>query len=186
MSEVLVIHPNDPTTEFLKYIYKDKNYDIVDNDIYSLPIFEMRIILKREIMAHDKILIMGHGTPYGLLNPSPKRQSLFIIDDSFAEELSKKEVVSIWCFSDQYFKRNLIYKNQFHSGMIISEVPEAFYTIGYSPLTKEQLLENMESFAKIVGECIEDTPEEMQKHILEKYNYKDEITQFNRKNILVF
>ena len=62
------------------------------------------------IEKHNKIILLGHGTPGGLLNP---RVGGYIVDDSFADILKEKEVVSIWCYSDMFFKGNNIFNNQF-------------------------------------------------------------------------
>jgi len=175
----LVIHPKDKTTDFLSLIYKDKNYDVV-TDYETL---EDKHRLKELIYEHDKIIILGHGTPMGLLNP---RKGGYIIDDSFADFLNEREVVSIWCYSDQFFKRNNIYNEQFHTGMIISETLEQLLVLGDIYLNKEQQLENMEFFSILVGECIDQSPEEMKDHILENYTSEDPVTQFNRESILVF
>lgn len=173
--KTLVIHPDDRSTDFLKLIYVNKNDWTIMNrtDITRKELIEL-------IKNHDRIIMMGHGCPTGLFNP--KRYSL-LIDDSFAPLLKTKETISIWCHSDQYFRRNNI--KGFHTGMIISEVSEALYVLGHAPLNKEQTLENMETFARIINQCIDETPEKMQEFILANYIFDDEVTQFNRKNILV-
>ena len=184
--KTLVIHPDDRSTDFLKLVYEGKDYDIINfnnNELIDYEMNEIRSILYDEIEKHDRILMMGHGTPYGLLNP---KRGGFIIDDSFANLLRTKDTVSIWCYSDQFFKRNNIYNNQFHTGMIISETLEQLYVLGRVYLNKDQQLINMNIFAKAVGECIEDTPENMRIHVLENYKGDDPITEFNRRNILVF
>ena len=185
MSNVLVIHPNDRSTDFLKLIYDGKGYDVVNFSIEELKShpywckdYSMEMIEK-----HDKIILLGHGTPGGLLNP---RVGGSIVDDSFADILKEKEVVSIWCYSDMFFKGNNIFNNQFHTGMIISEVLEQLMVLGRVYLNYEEQLKNMELFGKVVGECIEKSPEEMKEHILKYYVGEDPVTQFNRKSILVF
>ena len=185
MSNVLVIHPNDRSTDFLKLIYDGKGYDVVNFSIEELKShpswckdYAMEMIEK-----HDKIILLGHGTPGGLLNP---RVGGYIVDDSFADILKEKEVVSIWCYSDMFFKGNNIFNNQFHTGMIISEVLEQLMVLGRVYLNYEEQLKNMELFGRVVGECIEKSPEEMKEHILKYYVGEDPVTQFNRKSILVF
>lgn len=124
--------------------------------------------------------MLGHGTNCGLLNP---KLGGYIIDDSFASILKEKETISIWCNSDQYFKRNNI--KGFHTGMIISETYEALFVLGKMPLTKEETLENMMAFSNIVNKCIEKSPNEMKDYILANYNFSDEVTRFNKENIIV-
>ena len=63
MSNVLVIHPSDRSTDFLKKVYEGKGYDVI-NDC-RISDFD----LLYEIIHHDKIIMMGHGTPGGLINP---------------------------------------------------------------------------------------------------------------------
>ena len=143
--------------------------------------------LRDLIKDHDRIIMLGHGVPAGLINPKFKQTldygDLLIIDDSYADLLRDKETISIWCYSNRYFERHGI--KGFHTGMIISEVQESMFVLGYCPLSSKQLSENMIRFAKIVGECIELPAQEMQQYILAHYQGDDAITKFNRDNILV-
>lgn len=170
MSKTLVIHPSDRSTDFLKLIYKDKGYDVInDRNIVS------DIVLKA-IENHDRIIMLGHGTPHGLMYTP--------INHSYGKLLASKETITIWCNSDMYALRHGL--KGFHTGMIISEVGEAQYVLGCTPLDAKETLENMERFAKAVGECIEESPRDMQKYILEHYTGDDMVTQFNRSRIMVF
>lgn len=173
--KTLIIHPSDRSTDFLKAIYEGKNYEVI-NDIRN------KKYLRERIKENDKIIMMGHGTPNGLIAMHNGRCYGFAIDDSFADLLRAKETISIWCWSDEYFKRNAI--KGFHTGMIISEVSEALWAVK-EKFTKEFVLDNMNRFAKVVGECIEEEPKVMQKYILDNYVGEDSITKFNRGNIIV-
>lgn len=176
MKKTLVIHPDDRSTDFLKIIYENhlKDWTIINN------CFITKEELIEQIKSHDRIIMMGHGTPGGLLNP---KHWCYLINDTYAPLLAEKETISIWCNSDQYFKRNNI--KGFHTGMIISEVAEASYVLHDTPLNKEETLNNMIAFATIVKQCIDNTPNEMKDYILKNYTFKDDVTQFNRKNIIV-
>ena len=70
--------------------------------------------------------------------------------------------------------------------MIISEVCEAQYVLGKTPLTAEETLDNMNLFADVVGKHI-DNPNllEMQRLIREEYNRDDPVSVFNRENIIM-
>jgi hypothetical protein len=70
--------------------------------------------------------------------------------------------------------------------MIISEVSEAQYVLGKTPLNAEETLNNMNLFADVVGKHI-DNPNllEMQKLIREEYNRDDPVSVFNRENIIM-
>lgn len=183
--KTLVIHPSDRSTDFLKIIYerhaKDSEWTIL-NKSDTLTYDGLKELIKQ----HDRIIMMGHGIPHGLINPRWVFQKMrgLVIDESFAKLLKIKDTVSIWCWSDQYFRRYGI--KGFHTGMIISEVHEAGFAIGKTPLDEKQTLENMEMFARAVRDCIDNTnPYEMQKYVLEHYVGEDEVTQFNRKNVIV-
>lgn len=179
--KTLVIHPDDATTVMLKHVYANKNYTVItDPNICDFA-------LRKAISEHDKIILLGHGTSRGLINPlymhNPFSPNLYLIGDNHAELLRKKDTVSVWCYSDMFFRRHNI--PGFHTGMIISELLEARLVLGYSPLTAEQLFTNMVTFAKIIGEGIEKSPFELQKHVLAKYVASDAITNYNRQNIIV-
>ena len=178
----LVIHPKDASTDFLARIYKDKDW----TSIRSWP--QDPASLKRFINCYDRIIMMGHGTPSGLLNVSSfygdEPNQFYVIDNYFADLLQTKETVSIWCHSDQFARQ---YKLPgFHTGMIISEVSEAQYVLGKTPLNAEETLDNMNLFADVVGKHI-DNPNllEMQKLIREQYNRDDPVSAFNRDNIIM-
>lgn len=183
--KTLVIHPSDRSTDFLKIIYENHMNDnewTILNESESLT----RDDLEKLIKANDRIIMMGHGLPQGLLNPyrSFRKMHGLIIDDSFADLLRTKDTVSIWCWSDMYFRKHQI--KGFHTGMIISEVHEARFAIGKTPLDAKQTLENMEMFSRAVRDCIDNTdPNEMKKYVLEHYVGEDGVTQFNRNNVIV-
>lgn len=70
--------------------------------------------------------------------------------------------------------------------MIISEVREAQYVLGETPLTAEETLDNMNLFADAVGRHIDD-PDllEMRRSIRKEYNRDDPVSIFNRENIIM-
>ena len=190
MKRTLVIHPKDSSTDFLSKIYQNKGWNVCtfwpDN----------RDSFKEYIKLYDRIIMLGHGTPDGLLNIndfytiekqeilSENVNSFLVIDWSFADILQQKETVTIWCNSDQFAKR---YKLPgLHTGMIISEVHEAKFSIGCAPLNAAETLDNMNLFAEVVGRHIDnENLIEMQKLIREQYNGDDAVSDFNRKNIII-
>ena len=112
----LVIHPKDASTDFLARIYADKDWDVIR------AWYKDQASLKWFMDRYDRIIMMGHGTPSGLLNTGTfyKDWQPYAIDNFFVDLLQKKETISIWCHSDQFARQ---YKLPgFHTGMIISEV----------------------------------------------------------------
>jgi hypothetical protein len=107
----LVIHATDPSTDFLKEIYRDKGYTVINHNPSKKE-------LKDAIKAHGRIMMLGHGVPYGLIG-----HGRLIIDSSYVQILREKLCVGIWCNADQFFNK---YKLRgFFTGMFISEVGEA-------------------------------------------------------------
>ena len=111
MKKTLVIHPTDPTTDFLKIIYANRGFTEENAD------FEPDR-LKSLIREHDRIVMLGHGFHHGLLNGYDT-----IIDDLFVPILKEKELVGIWCFAKTFFDQHGL--SGFHTDMFISEKPEA-------------------------------------------------------------
>lgn len=112
--KTLVIHPKDPTTDMLCIVYRDMNCTVVRN---NLPNAELKRLLK----DHDRVIMMGHGTAYGLIGFGK-----LLIDSSLVYLLrEKKELVCIWCNADEFVNKYEL--KGLYSGMIISEKEEAEY-----------------------------------------------------------
>lgn len=178
MKKVLVIHPDDRSTDMLKVVYESKGYDVINDPGISDE------ELMRQIEAHDKIIMLGHGTPYGLLACNMKTGEVrYIINDSHAELLKTKETYSMWCNSDDFF----IYHGMkgFHSGMIISEEVEA-RMYGIIEFDDQEIAELLMPLMHAMHDTIEmEDLQEMKRIILERYDANDPVTWFNRKNIVI-
>ena len=109
--KTLVIHPKDKTTDFLAEIYADKNWTVINSNITTNKLIE-------QIKAHDRIVMLGHGTEYGLVG-----YNNYVINSALVHLLVEKECVCIWCNANHFvFKHGL---KGFNTGMIISEMEEA-------------------------------------------------------------
>ncbi len=172
--KTLIIHPEDKTTDMLKHAYENHpEYTVCrDNGITKAD--------RRLHRNHDHIIMLGHGLPGGLICSN---RCSFLIDDSFAQLFKSKDTVSVWCYSDQYFRRHQILG--FHTGMIISEPAEEFYILGKLKLDEQQMLENFRRLSVCLSECLEMKPEEMKQYLLEHYRGDDEVTRFNRSSFIV-
>lgn len=173
--KTLVIHPEDETTVMLELVYnKHPEWTVCrDKGISKGKLREL-------IMAHERIIMLGHGTPFGLIN---SKRNGYLIDDSFADILREKETISVWCYSDEYFRRNRI--KGFHTGMIISEVDEEYYVLDSAPLNEKQIFDNMLYFSEVIANCIDKSPIEMKEFVLQNYCFDDPVSKFNRNNITV-
>ncbi len=120
--KTLVIHPKDPTTDFLKPIYQAlPDTTVVEGGVFKDEIIDL-------ILQHDRVIMLGHGTPSGLLavgrfpgDPPPWN----IIDHTMVPYLRRTENIFIWCNADQFVKYHNL--KGLYSGMFISEVEEAEY-----------------------------------------------------------
>jgi len=110
--KTLVIHPKDSTTDFLKVIYSEKDWTIIDDNNISTS------KLKENIKSHDRIIMLGHGSDKGLFG-----QNRLIINSNLVYLLKDKNCVCIWCNADEFVKKYKL--NGFYTGMIISDYDEA-------------------------------------------------------------
>jgi hypothetical protein len=111
--KTLVIHPDDRSTDFLKLIYQDKDWTVLNNRL------DIEMKMAALVKEHDRIVMMGHGCSYGLLG---LRQ---FTNPNFIDLLRTKDCVCIWCNADHYV--NNVGLRGFYTGMFISEVGEANY-----------------------------------------------------------
>ena len=161
MNKNLVIHPTDSSTDFLKPIYENISDAIILNGGASKEqIFDL-------INKYERIIMMGHGSPFGLFNVgrfvSPNG---YIIDSTMVEILRGKECISIWCNADQFMKRYSL--NGFYSGMFISEVGEANYC-GLPGTLQETVDTSNHYFAQLLGEVINEPLDEIHRHVRSNY-----------------
>ena len=165
--KTLVIHPDDRSTDFLKPIYQ------------NIPTIKVLTggVSKKEVETlineHDRIIMLGHGTPNGLLNINKfsATNGMYIIDKTMVEILRGKELISIWCYAYSFIKEQKL--NGFCTDMFISEELEAL-----SFLPKEQTEKTIEEsnyyFSNMVGNGFKEN------------KLLKEIYQFTKKNYLTF
>ncbi len=142
--EMIVVHPNDPSTRMLSEIY---------NGIEGVTVFdswEQREDILKAIAAAPKdepILLLGHGCPSGLLD---MRHGL-VIKDSDADLLKDRpNLVGIWCYASSYaFTHG---HKGFFSGMFISELPEAF--VNCIDASEEEIDDNAWNFSIRFGRLL--------------------------------
>jgi hypothetical protein len=160
--KTLIIHPDDRSTDFLKPIYENvTDATVVTGGLTKSEVYKL-------IEQHDRIYMMGHGSPGGLfsmgkflpdpLNPynSLKANLVYkgwshgsIIDHDTVSLLENKECIFIWCNADQFVKKHNL--KGLYSGMFISEVGEAHYC--GLPNTPQSIVDvSNDSFARWMGE----------------------------------
>ena len=144
-SNTLVIHCKDRTTEMLCQVYEGKGWDVLrDGNIDPEELHEL-------IRNHERIVMLGHGTPAGLINV---QRGGLIIDSSFKEDLKDKTLFVIWCRADEFFRRIGVGKGQFITGNIPSEVWEC-RAAGCGEISAELMLENITYGSKLCADVVE-------------------------------
>jgi hypothetical protein len=176
MKKILVIHPDDRSTDFLRPIYQQlPNTTVITGGVSYMDIREL-------IQTHDQVITMGHGSPYGLfsMNKFPN-SGWFVIDNMMIDLLSEKNnSVYIWCNADVFVDRYRL--NGIYSGMFISEVGESIYC--KIPSTQEQVDESNNAFAQALGEqlLIEQSLERVYDNTNQAYRVLAESNQVAKYN----
>jgi hypothetical protein len=143
----LIVHPQDPSTSFLEPIYGT----IEDKTVITGGVSKYK--LRQLIKNHDRIIMLGHGSPWGLfaVGKFPIVGS-YVIDSSFTDLLSsKQENIFIWCYANHFVQRYGL--SGFYSGMFVSELTEAIYC-NLLDVDLKQIEESNKSFASIVSRNI--------------------------------
>ena len=175
--KVLVIHPEDQSTDFLDVIYKDHtDWTVIRTGIgYGLT----KKKLKSLISEHDVIMMLGHGTENGLMCSD----FTAVIDSSYVYLLREKLTVGIWCNADQFYKKYSL--TGLGTGMIISEYQEAnmfCVNADYSEINKSN-----HDFAKAIKNNL--NLSDIRESVIgarNEYVVINEVTQFNNENIYSF
>jgi hypothetical protein len=110
--KTLVIHPKDESTDFLRNIYAENDWKVMNSK-------SLKAALTKQIAAHDRIVMLGHGSEMGLLHFHK-----LIIDETFVNLLKEKSCVCIWCHADGFVNKHGL--KGFYTEMFISELIEAF------------------------------------------------------------
>lgn len=164
--KTLVIHPIDHSTRFLSEIYADKGWTVINHNSSEKELVE-------QIKAHDRIVMLGHGTPTGLLGHGG-----FVINSKHVYLLREKICFCIWCNSDQFVEKYGL--KGFYTGMIISEQSEAW--MEGIDISDEDLLYSNELLPKIVKEAI--NHKDIAKKVKEAYNSNvNPVIMFNHERI---
>ena len=178
---MIVIHPNDKTTSFLKAIYrKEKDITLIDET------WTNRQIRETIGTANNKELVMmlGHGSCNGLFAPFGNEQfARLIVDGRLVYLLREHPCVGIWCNANQFAEKYNL-KGLF-SGMIISE-PEEAWDCGVN-IEGDDLPRNNEELANDLEYCLRKyslnlIPQKM----LDIQDYHSPLKDFNYNNIFYY
>ena len=170
--KTLVIHPKDASTDFLRPIYEDLNCTIIKNTKDVSKSF-----VEKAIRYHDRIIMMGHGSPHGLFFSPINSSMVYLLRE-------KPNSIYIWCNADKFVEHYDL--KGFATGMIISEVWEAM-ACGVEAEPEEVQDSNM-LFSKIIKESVKyDNCEEAVDIAKEFYKLDgNRVIDYNKQNLFLF
>jgi hypothetical protein len=167
-SSTLVIHPEDPTTDFLKKVYRNKNYNVIDDPFIDSS------SLEDYILEHKRIIALGHGCDSGLFGAFG-----MIIDSSLVPILKEKDLICIWCNADRFMLNNDL--RGLYSGMFISEVNEArMYNI---ETDQDTVSRSNDLFSELLGKYLDSEGDVLAQLNREYHIENDPIITFNRNRL---
>lgn len=160
--KTLIIHPEDASTSFLDIVYTP----IEDKTIITGGVSKTDVI--KLINEHDRIMMMGHGSPGGLFSVGKFPGSgAYIIDQTIVPYLKNKDnSVFIWCNADRFV--DVFGLKGFYSGMFISEVGEAYYC-GLPGTEQDQVDESNYGFCNIISKYINNDKNIMYENVTKEY-----------------
>lgn len=160
--KTLIVHPEDYSTKFLDIVYAPiQNKTLVTGGVSKTELMTL-------IQEHDRVMMMGHGSPGGLFSVGKfKNAGAYIIDQSMVPYLkSKKDNVFIWCNADKFV--DIFGLTGFYSGMFISETGEATYC--GLPGTKQEVVdESNYGFVNIISKYITNETNMIYENVKKEY-----------------
>ena len=162
MGKTLIVHPKDSSTSFLNIVYES----IPDKTVVTGGMSKRELC--KLIEEHDRVMMMGHGSPMGLFSVGNFSNSNgFIIDYSVVPLLREKEdSVFIWCNADRFVNKYDL--KGFYSGMFISEVDEATYC-GVFGINQELVDESNYGFCNIITKYINEGKTIIHENVVKEY-----------------
>ena len=182
--KTLIIHPADNSTSFLDIVYESiPNKTVITGGISKDDV-------KKLIQEHDRVMMMGHGSPSGLFsvgqfdNVGGGYGGGFIIDQSMVSLLKEKDnSVFIWCNADKFVEYYEL--KGFYSGMFISEVGEATYC-GLPGTPQDVVDESNYGFVNIIAKHINEDTESIYDKVRNEYGFiaeENPVALYNHKRL---
>lgn len=156
MTKTGVVHPSDPSTDFLSAIYKGKGFDKITAEGGR----RYDVIDSIASGGYERIIMLGHGLPQGLL----AGYSL-IVNKETVSVLRKTSNIYIWCNADVFVRKHRL--RGFYTGMFISDMMEA--NIFSIPASKEQITFSNNHFSVAVRRSLHLEPTAMRDSVMDLY-----------------
>lgn len=141
---MLIIHPTDPTTDFLRVLYEDMEDVRVIHGQHESRNELLSLLFHR---PGEPILLLGHGSDAGLFRLENGENRCYV-GRSMAYCLRRHPVIGIWCHAHLFAERFRLHG--LFSGMIISEMEEA-HAYGFQTTEAELAQENLRFASTLSG-----------------------------------
>ena len=175
--KTLIIHPKDPSTDFLKGIYEGLEDITV---IRGMPLADGPT-MSQLILSHYRVIALGHGTPAGLLGVGQFAGSLYALDSRHSSLLrSGRDNIYIWCNADQFVQRFRL-PSPLYTGMFISEVGEAVM-MGLDDVQPHVVDESNAVYASVINKELKRNTPDMTSEAILKYmsvNIPNNVIRYN-------
>jgi hypothetical protein len=161
--KTLIVHPEDSSTSFLDIVYAPiENKTVITGGVSKTELMKL-------IQEHDRVMMMGHGSPGGLFNTGGFHGTgAYVIDQSMVPYLKQKQNnVYIWCDADRFVETFGL--TGFYSGMFISEVWEATGRGQLPGTTQEIINESNYGFVNIISKYIKEETNLIHENVTKEY-----------------
>lgn len=140
MATVIFSNMGDTDTAVLKYIWmgmpKVKVVEITHETVNSKALVNEAIANE-----HDTLIMCGHGTPSGLMNPGFKGGA-YLVDHSNYQMIKCNRVIAVWCHAKDFAETYGV--KGFWSSMFISNSGEAaangIHSVSGKSITEQEIL----------------------------------------------
>lgn len=144
---MLVIHPEDRTTDVLKILYEELDAQVIVDDC-SRPVIDH---LLKHASTRERVMLLGHGSDKGLFFRRDDTKNEFdkvIVGHRNNYMLRRHDgnIIGIWCHANLFAQAEGLHG--LFSGMMISEVSEA-EEYGIAATHEEILASNKVMFGKL-------------------------------------
>lgn len=183
---ILVIHPNDPSTQFLCRLYEDlPNVTKLTEKNSNSEITEAL-----QHGNYDLYMFLGHGGEDGLYAPNGSQQfGRHIINSGHVQFMRDKICFGVWCNANIFAVKYSL--TGIFTGMVISEIIEA-YMWNVPVKDQEEMSAHNELWCGALRDCCNNTssvlvPEKMYHYIRDRF--KRDMTpleEFNFNSIWYF
>lgn len=180
MATVIFSNMGDTDTAVLRYIWmgmpKVKVVEITRDTVNSKQLVNEAIE-----QEHDTLIMCGHGTPSGLLNPGFKGGA-YLIDQSNYRKIKCNRIIAVWCHAKDFAETYGV--KGFWSSMFISNSGEASMN-GIKSVSGKSITEQEILFCIRLNELIKNYIP--MKTWIEKLkaqaDYDNEVVQFNYEGL---